>query len=304
MQVSRSEELGHTISIDACHWKRNRDGREAFVVNIFHEASRFHVALVLKEGEPSELGNLTAVDYIEAVRTNWFLFARAPAVIRVDSEGAFKSNEFREWCAVRGIEVQMAPGEAHWQIGIVEHHIRLLKNQLSLMEDEFPDATTDELVEHYGAGKVQVHQNPHSSKTTFIKNHFHQKPLSSKTTFMKKPISSRKHFHQKPLSSKTTFIKNHFHQKPISSKTTFVKKPLSSKTNFIRDHFHQKPFSSKTNFIKNQFHQRPLPVRGTHHPSKNNIVRVCVKTSRTEGPRRLHTNTAYAHLWGLSLPFC
>ena len=31
-QVSRSKELGHTISIDACHWKRNRDGREAITV--------------------------------------------------------------------------------------------------------------------------------------------------------------------------------------------------------------------------------------------------------------------------------
>ena len=89
--MSRSKELGHTISIDACHWKLNRDGREAIIVNIIDEASRFHVALVLKEGEPSELGNLTAMDYIEAVRMNWFRFARAPAVIRVDSEGAFKS---------------------------------------------------------------------------------------------------------------------------------------------------------------------------------------------------------------------
>ena len=83
--------------------------------------------LLLKEGEPSELGNLTAMDNIEAVRMNWFHFARALAVIHVDSEGAFKSHEFREWCAARGIEVQMAAGEAHWQIGIVETHIRLLK---------------------------------------------------------------------------------------------------------------------------------------------------------------------------------
>ena len=96
VQVSRSKELGHTISIVACHWKRNRDGREAIIVNFIDEASRFHVALVLKEGEPSELGNLTATDYIEAVRMNWFRFARAPAVLRVDSEGAFKSHEFRE----------------------------------------------------------------------------------------------------------------------------------------------------------------------------------------------------------------
>ena len=41
-------------------------------MNIIDEASRFHVALVLKEGEPSEFGNLTAMDYIEAVRMNWF----------------------------------------------------------------------------------------------------------------------------------------------------------------------------------------------------------------------------------------
>ena len=124
-------------------------------MNIIDEASRFHVALVLKEGEPSELGHLTAMDCIEAVRMNWFRFARAPAVIRVDSEGAFKSHEFREWCAARGIEVQMAAGEAHWQIGIVETHIRLLKNQLSLMEDELPDASIDELVEHCVAAKVR-----------------------------------------------------------------------------------------------------------------------------------------------------
>ena len=132
VQVSRSKELGHTISIDVCDWKRNRDGREAIIVNTIDEASRFRVALVLNEGEPPELGNLTAMDYIEAVRMNWFRFARTLAFIRVDLEGAFKSHEFREWCAARGTEVQMAAVEAHWQIGIVETHIRLLKNQLSL----------------------------------------------------------------------------------------------------------------------------------------------------------------------------
>ena len=49
----------------------------------------------------------------------------------------------------------MAAGEAHWQIGSVETHIRLLKNQLSLMEDELPDASIDELVEHCVAAKVR-----------------------------------------------------------------------------------------------------------------------------------------------------
>ena len=86
---------------------------------------------------------------------NWFRSAKAPAAIRLDSEGAFKSQEFRVWCAVRGIEAQMVAGEAHWQIGSVETHIRLLKNQLSLMEDELPDASIDELVEHCVTAKVR-----------------------------------------------------------------------------------------------------------------------------------------------------
>ena len=151
VQVSRSKELG--LSIDACHWKRNRDGREAIIVNI-DEASRFHVALVLEEGD--ELGNF------DSNGLHWscpdelvFVFARAPAVFRVDSEGASKSQEFREWCAARGIEVQMAAGEAHWHIGIVDTHIRLLKNQLSLMEHELPDASIDEFVEHCVAANVR-----------------------------------------------------------------------------------------------------------------------------------------------------
>ena len=65
VQVSRSKELGHTITIDARHWKRNRDGREAIIVNIIDDALMFHVALVLEEG--NELGNLTTMDCIEAV---------------------------------------------------------------------------------------------------------------------------------------------------------------------------------------------------------------------------------------------
>ena len=46
----------------------------------------------------------------------------------------------------------------------------------------------------------------------------------------------------------------------------------------------------------------PLRTRTPTPPSRNNMVRVCVKASRAEGPRRIHTNTAYAHLWGFNHP--
>ena len=48
----------------------------------------------------------------------------------------------------------------------------------------------------------------------------------------------------------------------------------------------------------------PLPLEPAAHlpgpPSKNKKVRVCVKASRAQGPRRLHTKVAYAHLGGFS----
>ncbi len=110
-------------------------------------------------------------------------------------------------------------------------------------------------------GKVQVHQN-----------HFHPKIFSSKSTFIKELLSSKNHFHQK-----ATLIK-----KPISLKNQFHQKPASSKTSFIKNHFHQRPLSSETTFIRNHF----SPEQKQYRPC------LC--------ERRLCTNTAYAHLWGLS----
>ena len=59
------------------------------------------------------------------------------------------------------------------------------------------------------------------------------------------------------------------------------------KNHFHQNHFHQQPLSSKTTFIK-----KP-------RSSENHVYQ---KTSFAG--RHLHTNTASAHLWGLSRPFC
>ena len=122
-------------------------------MNILDEASRFHVTLVLKEGD--ELGTLTAMDYIEAVRMNRFRFATArhPRGFR-----RWHSNlmSFESGVQLETLKFKIPAGEAHRQIGIVETHIRLLKNQLSVMEDELPDASIDELVEHCVAAKGET----------------------------------------------------------------------------------------------------------------------------------------------------
>ena len=141
VQVSRGIEHGHTVSIDANHWKRNADGREAIIVNIIDEASKFHVALVQRkwrDRKPDSNGLHWNCPY-ELVS----FCKKAPAVIRVDSENAFKSHESREWCAARRIEFPMAANDAKWQIGIVECHIRLLKNQLTISDARWASRCVD-----------------------------------------------------------------------------------------------------------------------------------------------------------------
>ena len=58
-------------------------------------------------------------------------------LFHVDEEGCFHSEQFKEYCGLKSIEVKMAAGESHWQNGIVERHIgtfRELLNKL-LLED-------------------------------------------------------------------------------------------------------------------------------------------------------------------------
>ena len=72
-------------------------------------------------------------------------------------------------------------------------------------------------------------------------------------------------------------------------------------------------FDSKKDQIWHRL--RPPPSRGLRQLNfpnvkndvgQNNIVREknFVKESPAEGRRRLHKNTAYAHLWGFNRPFC
>ena len=44
----------------------------------------------------------------------------------------------------------------------------------------------------------------------------------------------------------------------------------------------------------------PQPTPARRAKTKKSVF--CVKASRAEGPRRLHTNTVYARLWGFSRP--
>ena len=74
----------------------------------------------------------------------------SPSCFHVDEEGCVHSEQFKEYCGLKSIEVNMAAGEAHWQNGIVERHIgtfRELLNKL-LLEDVFEGVDNQTVVDN------------------------------------------------------------------------------------------------------------------------------------------------------------
>ena len=121
------------------------------ILHIIDEASKYHTAKILRQARCSnysDLGNCEARELINAI-SEWARYMAHPSCFHVDEEGCFHSDEFKEYCGVKAIEIKMAAGEAHWQNGIVERHIGTFRELFSklLLEDTFEGATTQSIVD-------------------------------------------------------------------------------------------------------------------------------------------------------------
>ena len=59
------------------------------------------------------------IDVIDVLR-EWCRYYSVPKLIRLDAEGCHCSQALRDWCSSFGIELWIAPGEAHHLMGKVE----------------------------------------------------------------------------------------------------------------------------------------------------------------------------------------
>ena len=60
-------------------------------------------------------------------------------MIRFESDGMFVRQGFKLFCGERGVELHIAAGEAHWRVGVVEHHNHVLtemRTRLTCEEEE------------------------------------------------------------------------------------------------------------------------------------------------------------------------
>ena len=107
-------------------------GRQALVINFVDEASTFHIADVVKEGQLSNtgkdthsvLGNVNAETLLLKYHNSWARYFGHPVRIHVDADGVFNSDFFKKYVGAHHRVIYPCAGEAHWQHGLIERHIQ------------------------------------------------------------------------------------------------------------------------------------------------------------------------------------
>ena len=80
------------------------------IIHFVDEASKYHVAKIIIQARCprySDLGNCDAKELIAAI-SEWSRYMSHPSCFHVDEEGCFHSDEFKEYCGVKSIEIKMA----------------------------------------------------------------------------------------------------------------------------------------------------------------------------------------------------
>ena len=123
-----------------------------------------------------------------------------PEVLRVDSEGAFRSMALSDRCSDYNIELEFVAGEAHWQMGVTEQVIGDITNTMYRLQDARPDLSPKELLSlatfthnsmerHKGFSPIQwaygrgitwentLHEGEVSSEAMFLENNRRKKRI-------------------------------------------------------------------------------------------------------------------------------
>ena len=121
----KSETLWETIVMDNA--EITVDQTTVHIMLMIDEASRLLCPHFLFEHPADQSRNATGEEVVTGLQDSWIRHFGMPAKLRLDPEGAFRSNTLVQWCEERGIEVFPCAAEAHEQIGIAERAIQTVK---------------------------------------------------------------------------------------------------------------------------------------------------------------------------------
>ena len=78
---------------------------------------------------------------MKGLERSWIRHFGVPKYLRVDSAKGWEARVVRDWCADKGIILEVAPAEAHNWLGVVERKHQVVRRSLELYMDELGGAT-------------------------------------------------------------------------------------------------------------------------------------------------------------------
>ncbi|CAK0899034.1 unnamed protein product, partial [Prorocentrum cordatum] len=131
------------LASDGLEWLSPKQDSFLMTLNIDEGSGLTSVTYHGQKGERN--GNRSTQEVI-STWNDWCGHYRRPSLLRLDPEGCHRSQAVARWCSDRGIELWIAPGEAHWLMGKVERRIQLFKRLMTKLATLDPDCPVEELV--------------------------------------------------------------------------------------------------------------------------------------------------------------
>ena len=118
-------EFGDKIAMDGVKWT-NKQGQEFHFYHFIDYGTNFHTAVIAPN----------RAEVQEKFVSGWMNWAGPPNEILLDSATEFLSQPFEEFLQTLGVQCQVIPPDAHWQLGRIERHGGVLQNMLGKYELE------------------------------------------------------------------------------------------------------------------------------------------------------------------------
>eukprot|EP00435_Cladocopium_sp_Y103_P053704 s442_g17.t1 len=129
------------VQADSGHWTHLVTKEQVQFLIMVDEGCRFRVGKIIKGG-PSR--GVPGAEIIQFFQEQWKPIFGKPDKFRVDPAGPCRSNELAAYLDSQGIELDIIPAEAHWQISHAERVIGSVKHVMSLLVREDPSITPEE----------------------------------------------------------------------------------------------------------------------------------------------------------------
>ena len=131
-----------SVQVDAAFWRDPRTKKQYQFVVILDEASRFMVTALSNNMKRVILPS----EYVQVFDQRWKPYFGIPDVVRSDPEGAWRAHEIVNYFNKHGIQQEVIPAEAHWNLSHVERSIGWLKELLSKLVGETDDSSVEQLL--------------------------------------------------------------------------------------------------------------------------------------------------------------